>query len=409
MEDIEMMETKEKKATGNEAAADNSKLDEELEKLAKKGEKEYFKGKKGKELSEERKQRNYDIYLLATSDSPKDVRKAKECVVEDCRDYIEHEVNFLLSFSKNGSVVDADDVVQDVYIQIFKQLSTYNPDFSLLTWIQPKIVRAVMDARSKNTGVSSYYIANAKPINDAIEKLKDNGIFSPTEKDIHIMTGLSMKTIVNTLGQMNASQEKYIEDIPDGNVDSSYGSADRTMFTATPEAIFMNNEKFKKLQDALGNLTPLERQIVMQRGAHGINWQQVAINSGKEPEEVKKMYSEALKKLRISKDLADFKYGDKGNRTHFDNREIPIIPVDVANSMLDELDLVTEDDSDLEDIELEEPVLSINAAAIDTAVAVAKDEEKENNIKILAGNLMKTNPSLSEQDAMLQARALLQG
>ncbi len=185
---------------------------------------------------------------------------------------------------------------------------------------------------------------------------------NPSEKDIHIMTGLPMKTIVNTRGQIHASQERRIEDSPYDALDSAMGGVDNsTMYTSSPESIFMSNENNTLVYQAVSQLSELERNIVIQRGAYQINWQTVALTNGKEPEEVKRIYAESLKKLRMSKILSPIKYGNKGNRSQFDSREIAIVPIEQATRILDEIDdMDTAGCDTIEDITLEEADFSLD-------------------------------------------------
>lgn len=313
--------------------------DDELEQLVKDGEKELFAQNSDiKSLSPERLERNRQIALLAWSDNEAEQRLAKEYACLDCRAYVESLVRFMLGHCKNGSIVDAEDCTQEVYKHICKAIKEYDPKYSLLTFVKPKIVRAIQEARSKNSGVSTYYMSNARPINDAIAKLAEKGIFNPSEKDLQIMTGLPMKTIVNTRGQMHAAQEKRIEDSTYDYLDSATGSRESsTIYSASPESVLERKEQISIVRQAVSQLSELEQSIIWARNDK-VNWQTIAIKNEKEPEQVKKIYAEALKKLRMSRILAPYKYGNKGNRSKFEHLEIPIYPVELATKILDDID-----------------------------------------------------------------------
>lgn len=319
------------------------KIDSGLQQIADEADEAVSNEKKAfKEMSPERIARNKLIAELANSDDVNKQNMAKEYVTNDCMAFVQSFTRYMLSRCATGYIVELDDCVHDVFILVYDSLHKYKPSYSLLTFIKPKIVRAVQEARKINTGLSTHYLQNIKPIEEAIAKFAEKGIANPSEKDIHIETGISMKTIANTRGQMYAANEVRIDGMDYDALDSTIanGESNNAVYTSSPENVLISKEKGSLLLRALNELDEEERNIIINRVLDQYNWNDIARINDSEPENVKQIYSNALKKLRTSRVLDPLRYGDKGNMSRFETHQIATIPYGMAMNLMDDIALL---------------------------------------------------------------------
>lgn len=68
---------------------------------------------------------------------------------------------YTVAFRMLGSVADAEDVTQEVLLQVVRRLDTFRGESSLLTWLYRVTVNAVLALRRKRAGCREWQIADA--------------------------------------------------------------------------------------------------------------------------------------------------------------------------------------------------------------------------------------------------------
>lgn len=116
-----------------------------------------------------------------------------------------------------------EDLIQEVWVRIFKELKNYNPEKgALTTFIAPWIRHVVSDYTSKNFRNTSVYYANAmQKINGAQNFCKTIGLNSNDMDTLMRLTGLSDITIKNTLGLLDKKDSVSYEALIDAGADYS--------------------------------------------------------------------------------------------------------------------------------------------------------------------------------------------
>lgn len=330
--------------------------EKELEQIAKSCSKEYYEenGNKEKEVSPERKARQQKIAEMANSGDVEKRRKAIEMAIFDVMNYVISVTNKMLY--RMNTVFSVEDAQQQVYLHISDDIEAYNPQYSLLTWVEKKIWRSIQELTSDATGVSSYYRNKMPIINKAKQEFAEKGIYQPTPKDLHIATGLPMKTIVNVMNREQATKEVRIDDY-DYDRDWTGEKADEgPSYNSSPETMVIFNQRSRDIYNALDELPWLERVVVLSR-IDGVSWRDISESTGASVEELKQTHTAALKKLRQSSSLVAHKYGDKDNPSRFSKKEIAIAPMDVALDLLNDLDVM--DGVDPSQFPEESPVIGI--------------------------------------------------
>ena len=332
-----------------------------LESLAKECEREVLdENKELRSVSPERKEKQQKVAEMAKSGDPALRTEAMNIMINDVMPYIFSMVAKMFK-KTNATVVDVPDIHQSVLTLICEDIERYDPNYSFLTFVKPKVIRAVQEATHDITGMTAYYNQKIRPINKAIAAFQAKGIFQPSPKDIHIHTGLPMKTIIESLKQEHASKEVRIDELPWDNLDSEVG--DRISYSSyhkTPESMFLQMEQSRGIMGALNSLTELEQIVIRERliNLQPTSWRDLAEMTGEQPERLKQLHTNAIKKLRAHPEVAAIKkYDDRWSNAGINKREIPICPIEEGYALLNDLDIM--DGVDSSQFEEKKPVVGI--------------------------------------------------
>ena len=324
---------------------------EKFEKIFRDVEEEYFNEHRGKykeryEVSPEQRARQQEIYDLANSGDAEKRRCACERLIKDVNDYILYVIGHVYN-TVNMSVVDEEDVRQQTYLHIINSIESYNPEYSITTFAGNKIKQAMQESRSKQSGMTSYYLQRNNAISAAINAFSAKGIANPTPKDIAIATNLSLKTIVNTMGQKYVSNTKSLSDNEyddsDKDKDTDINSMDQesiSSYRSSPESLFFNKERSEDLRSALASLEEIELKVFIRKALDKVAWIKLANETNIQQEQLKKIYKTAQKKLFHSPHLSVYKWGNKDSEARFNRQKIATCPITEAISLLDDIDLL---------------------------------------------------------------------
>ncbi len=290
-------------------------------------------------VSKEHKANQLKVAELAASDNPDDVTAAMELAIMETEPFIRSTVYSALYGANNAQSL-IEDCIHDVYSYICESIKSYNPQYSLTTFVKPKIIRAVQDMRSSIQNISTYFQAHAKKIQNAIEAFREKGIYNPSEKDIHILTGISMKTIKRTLEQRHAAKEVRIDQVEYDFLDSELGNP--VDYSNSPDNNIIIQEKYEAVHRAMATLSEVERQIFVAKHVNNKSWLAIAEETGLTMEEVKRIEKDTTLLLRTSEHLASYNPRHRDAQARLDKHEIPTIPLDEAANLLDDLDLMDE-------------------------------------------------------------------
>lgn len=180
---------------------------------------------------------NYELQLVKQASQGD--RNAFREIVEDNKKKI-----FYLAFDFTGSVQDAEDLSQDVFIKAFRSLHTFKGESSLSTWLYRITLNTFLDLKRK----SSFEIEKKQAPLD--ERLSENPVFA--------------------------------ENLSSGNPESYAESCQMQMH----------------IQQALETLSPRERSVFVMRHYRGMPGKTVGKLLNISEGTVKSLLSRAIKKLQ---------------------------------------------------------------------------------------------------------------
>lgn len=163
------------------------------------------------------------------------------------KEYINPVYNFV--FRLCGSAEEADDITQDVFIKVWKNLKKFNPEKNFKTWI--------------------FTIAR----NTTFDWLRKRKNISFSQVDSLINSGIE-----------NDDKKEFKEGIVD--------------IGPLPDEIFVNRELAKELENALSKIRPDFREIILLHYTEGLTFEEISKIVGKPLNTVKSQYRRALHQIR---------------------------------------------------------------------------------------------------------------
>ena len=172
------------------------------------------------------------------------------------------DVNGNLVYTVGGDRPEIDDFMNDLYVnKIFKDIREYNPEYSLIAWLNPWAVPIFQETKKKELGqsMSQYYQNVGIVVTRATRALEKAGNYNPTDLDIYeyIRDNFPKKEIGLVTVQRVRAQNFTYESLDQ----KSTAIADTSEF-ANPERAFISKEKTESFEEAKDSLSERNRLII---------------------------------------------------------------------------------------------------------------------------------------------------
>lgn len=295
------------------------------------------------EASEEKRAKFIDICARYKSDDNEIRSQALADAIAELEGFVHHIIK--KKYSTYGKYYE--DLVQEGKIGIIQGMQKYDPTITLpSTYFNVYIIHEIskfIDTEINRT--TSHYSSNLMKINKIIDRFTQEGR-EWTPSDIAIESGIKMETIIQCLQIKECNKEKYYES-------AEMMERDITQKDKSPEEQILENEKLDTIYKAIGNLDSLERTVIMMK--YGIGYPQsysyktISEELDVPIEKIKKIRHDCIRKLKDNMHIKTFfKDYTKGSEySLLDSTEISIVPEQIAESTMDELENMEFDMSDL--------------------------------------------------------------
>lgn len=202
---------------------------------------------------------NEDIYLAANSGDKDLADLATVVAFYSVRPFFS---NLARKFQNSAGKPEIDDFMNDLYVnKIFKDIREYNPEYSLIAWLNPWAVPIFQETKKKELGqsMSQYYQNVGIVVTRATRALEKAGNYNPTDLDIYeyIRDNFPKKEIGLVTVQRVRAQNFTYESLDQ----KSTAIADTSEF-ANPERAFISKEKTESFEEAKDSLSERNRLII---------------------------------------------------------------------------------------------------------------------------------------------------
>ena len=200
-----------------------------------------------------------DIYLAANSGDKDLADLATVVAFYSVRPFFS---NLARKFQNSAGKPEIDDFMNDLYVnKIFKDIREYNPEYSLIAWLNPWAVPIFQETKKKELGqsMSQYYQNVGIVVTRATRALEKAGNYNPTDLDIYeyIRDNFPKKEIGLVTVQRVRAQNFTYESLDQ----KSTAIADTSEF-ANPERAFISKEKTESFEEAKDSLSERNRLII---------------------------------------------------------------------------------------------------------------------------------------------------
>ncbi len=200
-----------------------------------------------------------DIYLAAHSGNKSLYDLATLVAFYSVRPFFS---NVARKFQNNAGKPEIDDFMNDLYInKIFRDIKDYNPEYSLIAWLNPWIVPIFQETKKNELGqsISQYYQNAGTIIAKAVQELEKAGNAAPSDLDIYeyLCDNCPEKGIgLVTIQRVHAQNYMY------ESLDQKSASIADTSEYADPERAVISKEKSESFEEAKKNLSERSRLII---------------------------------------------------------------------------------------------------------------------------------------------------
>lgn len=155
-------------------------------------------------------------------------------------------------FNRNSDLFE--DLVSSGIHAIIEKYETYDPRQSMpASYFGPKIDEMLKKCNHSDTHLTDHYLSMAAVLNKAAREAGYVDCTDPglTPVVLHLISGISLKTVVNTLNQLSINHQS----MDDENFKQPAG------YTASPEQCFISAENARFLNNAIESLSKYEQFI----------------------------------------------------------------------------------------------------------------------------------------------------
>ena len=244
-----------------------------------------------------------ELHKKLHSDDETLQQEARNAFFDEIAPFIGH----IIKTKYSSFLSEYDDLFQEGSVAVLEDLNNYDPERgALTTFFAPRIRNRISNAVTEKVNKTNrYYAKKMKAVKEALQYFESQGL-TPSVSDIQIRTGLSMKSVSETLD--------FIK-----RVDMSYTSETEPIVPRestsddTPEKALLESEKKEVLYDALATLPEKERVIICYR--FGLNEEEAhsiaktAEYTGITEQEVTKLIRHAINFLKKNRELLNFYKG----------------------------------------------------------------------------------------------------